>query len=105
MADIDATTIRSHGDAAMAAIRQLDHDDIDLVKQQLNVALMQLIAMRDALIAARRAGGPCDEWLSRTNAIISVLFGTEYPLAGLKQQRVTETREALERLLAEKAVH
>ena len=103
--DHHATLIRGHGDAAMAALLQLDGGEITVVKQQINVALLQLIAMRDALIAARREGGGCNHWLQSTNAIISVLFGTEYPLAGLKQKRVDEGRNALQQLLNEETVN
>lgn len=55
--------------------------------------------MRDALIKARREGKSCDEWLRRSNAILSSIFGTEFPLGGLQWKRATETRDALSKLL------
>lgn len=91
--------IRAYGDVAMAAINQLDTADIKEAKKRLALALERLVSMRDALIKARREGKSCDEWLRRSNAILSSIFGTEFPLGGLQWKRVTETRDALSKLL------
>ncbi|MGH6681494.1 MAG: hypothetical protein ACREDL_21765 [Bradyrhizobium sp.] len=91
--------IRAYGDVTMAAINQLDTADINEAKKQLALAVERLVGMRDALITARREGQSCDEWVRRTNAVLSSIFGTEFPLGGLQWKRVTETREALSELL------
>src|SRR5881275_1943844 len=48
-----------------------------------------------ALIEVGRAGQSYGDWLPRTNATLSSLFGTEFPKAGLQWKRVCEGREAL----------
>jgi hypothetical protein len=96
--------VRAFGDVAMAAINQLDTADIGDAKKQLALAIERLVGMRDALIEARREDQPCDEWLRRTNAILSSIFGTEFPLGGLQWKRATETRQALAKLLQQPQV-
>ncbi|HEY7302366.1 MAG TPA: hypothetical protein VH684_31100 [Xanthobacteraceae bacterium] len=59
----------------------------------------RLVTMRNDLIAARRLGSPCEAELQQINAIISSIFGVEFPSEGLQWQRVCDTREALRRLL------
>ncbi|HEU5019949.1 MAG TPA: hypothetical protein VFT69_18470 [Pseudolabrys sp.] len=103
MAELDLH-VRAYGDVAMAAINQLDTADADAAKKQLALVVERLAGMRDALIEARREGQACDEWLRRTNAILSSIFGTEFPLGGLQWKRVTETRAALGKLLQQPRV-
>jgi hypothetical protein len=55
--------------------------------------------VRDQLIAARRAGAPCSEELRRTNAILSSVFGIEFPISGRQWTRVCEARNALKDML------
>ena len=89
------TNIGDRVAAATAAIHQLDHPDVDEAKKRLERVLETIVALRDTLIAATRAGEPVHDKLRRTNAVLSTIFGTEYPLGGLQWKRVTEAREAL----------
>jgi len=44
-------------------------------------------------------GQPCGEELRRTNAILSSVFGIEYPIGGHQWTRVCEARNALKDML------
>ncbi|HEY7663810.1 MAG TPA: hypothetical protein VH934_11875 [Xanthobacteraceae bacterium] len=96
---LPSSDIRKAGERALARLDGLQSDGSVETKQQLNEALQLLVAMRDGLIESRRAGAPVDEWLSRTNGILSSLFGTEFPKGGLQWKRVCESRERLRDLL------
>ena len=91
--------VRAHGEVALGTLDGLQADGSAETKKQLDEALRQLVVMRDKLIKADREGRPADDWLARTNGIISSLFGTEFPKGGLQWQRVCESREALRALL------
>ena len=91
--------IRAHGEAALNELDQLQSGGSVETKKRLDEIIQRLIAMRDALIEAGRAGQSCGDGLPRTNAILSSLFGTEFPKAGLQWKRVCESREALRNLL------
>jgi hypothetical protein len=64
------------------------------VNSKLADVVRRFVAMRDELIAAQRAGAACGEELSRVNAILSSIFGMEFPSEGLQWQRVCDTRDA-----------
>lgn len=91
--------IQAHGEAALKGLNELPGQDNSETRKKLLEITQQLVRMRDALIAQRRAGENVDYFLTRTNAILSSLFGTEFPVNGFNKKRVDETRYALERLL------
>src|SRR3546814_16173467 len=46
-----------------------------------------------------RHGRSCQNWLSRTNEVISCAYGTAFPVGGLQQRRIEQPQDALQRLL------
>jgi hypothetical protein len=91
--------VRAFGETALERLDQLQPDGSTQTKQQLDEALRLLVRMRDGLITSGRTGQPVDDWLSRTNVILSALFGTEFPKGGLQWKRVCESRDDLRSLL------
>lgn len=97
MADARAL-VRDHGEAASALLDQLSPSDPE-GNRKLSEITRHFGLMRDDLILAQRAGEDCREPLARINAIISAMFGLEFPSSGLQWQRVCETRDGLRLLL------
>jgi hypothetical protein len=92
--------IRKRGEEALAALQELpDSKPVDIMKQRLDDAIAALVQMRNELIDARRKGENIGEWLPRTNAILSTIYGTEFPVGGLNVQRIEEARAALHDLI------
>lgn len=61
-----------------------------------------LVRLRDALIDRRRAGdAQAAERLEHVNRALSIAFGAEYPLVGVRRQRIEATRDQLRTLLGE----
>lgn len=88
----------THGAAALAQLQSLAPSDSETDKKMGEI-MRCLVALRDNLILAKRAGIVCAEELQKMNAIISSIFGMEFPSEGLQWQRVCDTREALCELL------
>lgn len=99
---ISAVDVRScianHGRTALAELDSLSPADPDSGRK-LSEVMRQFVSMRDELIAAQRHGASCRTELQRNNALISSMFGVEFPVAGLQWQRVCDTRDALRQLL------
>lgn len=76
----------------LAAERPSDHF------QPMSDAVRKLIALRDELITRHRAGGAtfADPRLQQLNAVISVAIGAQFPMVGIKWDRVEQTRDALQ---------
>jgi hypothetical protein len=91
--------VRADADAILAAFNQLSLEEGPRTGREIADIVQQLVHVRDELIAAQRAGTPCGEWLQRVNAIISTIFGTEFPVGGLQWKRVCEAREALKKMI------
>jgi hypothetical protein len=92
-------------DAGAAALAALDHalaDRPDKIYGDLANAVRALVRLRDALIIERRRDGPhaVGDRLERVNAILSVVSGGEYPLEGVRRERLEQARGELARLLA-----
>lgn len=92
------SSARNHALTAFRVLGELSSGDCE-ANPKLSDAMHQLIAMRNELIDARRAGEPCVDALRASNAIISSIFGVEFPSAGLQWQRVCDTRQALQNLI------
>lgn len=100
-----AERIRRRASAALQLLDSLPHEDNPETRKRLAEVIDELVRMRDELIAAGRAGEACEELLGRTNAALSSIFGTEFPVHGLQWKRVCETREAIRRWLDAAAIH
>lgn len=84
---------------AIAALDRALHERPDTLYDDLTRAARCLVALRDALIADRRAGLPeADAHLQRANALLSLVVGGEYPVAGLHRDRLQQARDGLDRL-------
>ncbi|HEY0522897.1 MAG TPA: hypothetical protein VGD08_05875 [Stellaceae bacterium] len=84
---------------ALSALDRATKDRADHVYDDLVEATRCLVRLRDELIGRRRKGEDVREALDRTNAVLSAVTGAEYPLAGVKRERIKKARDALESLL------
>jgi hypothetical protein len=95
---VDDATCRK---AVKALERALD-DRPDRIYEDMAEAVRCLVRFRDELIEQRRAepGNPrARDRLGRVNAILSVVVGGEYPLIGIREDRVRQARDELAKLL------
>lgn len=84
---------------AVAALDRALHERPDQLYGDLAHAVRCLVALRDALIADGRAGAPdAGNRLQRANALLSLVVGGEYPVAGLHRDRLQQARDGLDRL-------
>jgi hypothetical protein len=84
---------------AAALLDQLCGDGPPGTSECLGDVVTRLVHLRDQLIAARRANTPRGEELRRINAILSLVFGIEYPMGGRQWTRLCEARDALKDML------
>ena len=82
-------------EAAVAAVDRALREDTRLVYDDLADAVRHIVRLRDGLIVAVRHGEPDRERLSRVNAILSQIVGAEYPLDGIRRERIKKVREQL----------
>ncbi len=97
--------INRRAGAALHILDNLPHEDSPETRRRLAEAIDDLVRLRDELIAAQRAGAPCRDPLRAANAVLSSIFGTEFPVHGLQWKRVCETRDAIRRWLDGSTVH
>lgn len=93
--------ICAHGYAALAELEKLAAETSPQTGEGLAEIARHLVTLRDELIIAQRAGTPCVEWLKRTNAISSSIFGTEFPVNGFHWKCACETRDALRQTMSD----
>ena len=79
---------------AAAALERALQDQPDKIYDDLAEAVRCLVQLRDELMTEQRAEGRRDR-LDRCNAILSMVVGGEYPLAGVRRERVQKAREEL----------
>ena len=92
--------VRDHGTQIARRLEQLPAHDSPETRQELAGIIRELVRMRDDLIEARRKGEDCESTLRAVNAVLSCIFGVEFPVAGLQWERLNETRSGLKQLLA-----
>ncbi len=97
--------IRRRAGAALHILDSLPHEGSPETRKRLAEAIEHLVRLRDELIAAEHAGNRCEEPLRAANAMLSSIFGTEFPVHGLQWKRVCETRDAIRRWLDGTLVH
>ena len=73
----------------------------DKIYHDLAEAVRCLVLLRTELTARRREGEPGDR-LERCNAVLSMVIGGEYPLAGLGRDRLHKASDELASLLDER---
>src|SRR4051794_38338061 len=89
--------------AAEAALQRLDHilaERPHEVHEDLSEAVRGIVAIRDDLIRRLRADGGGRDLLDRTNMLVSIAVGAEFPVTGLHWDRIEKTRDGLRELLA-----
>lgn len=82
-------------DAAIAAYDRVLADEPTLSHQALAEATQAVVRLRDALIARGRATGDVPDALAAVNAIVSLAWAAQMPVAGVRRDRMEQTREAL----------
>ena len=87
--------------AAVAALDRALDDRPDMIYHDLAAVVRCLVKLRIELTAARREGEPGDR-LERCNAILSMVIGGEYPLAGIRRDRLQRARVELASLIGER---
>lgn len=92
-------TVRDIGEPALAALDGIDVEQQSQADPALDKVMQRLVRLRDVLIAQRREGQDCDEWLTRINRVLSGIFGVEYPVGGIQWQRIAEARDDLRDML------
>lgn len=88
----------THGAGALAQLQALSPSDSE-TNSKMGEVMRCFVALRDNLILAKRAGIACEKELQEMNAIMSSIFGMEFPSEGLQWQRVCDTRDAFCELL------
>ena len=86
---------------ALEAFECVVADRPNLTPEALTAAVRHVIVLRDALIAERRDGnfGPRrQQLLDRTNSILSLSASSEFPIFGVRWERITAVRDALRQL-------
>ena len=84
--------------AAVAALDRALADRPDQIYHDLAEVVRCLVQLRAELTARLRDGEP-DYRLERCNAVLSMVIGGEYPLAGLRRDRMQKARDELATLL------
>ena len=95
---------REHCRRALSVLDRVLEESPERMAGELPEAVRALVWLRDRLIELRRADPGSREVearLGRTNAILSVVTGGEYPLVGVRRQRIVEARDALAELAEE----
>lgn len=84
--------------AAIAALDRALEDRPDKVYDDLAQVVRCLVQLRAELTAKQREGAPGAP-LERCNAVLSMVVGGEYPLAGIRRERLQKARDELASLL------
>jgi hypothetical protein len=88
--------------AALAALDRVLEQRPDALQDELKDAIRCLVQLRSELTAEHRLDrndAKARQRLDRTNAVLSVLIGGEYPLVGVRWSRIKQAREDLTKLL------
>jgi hypothetical protein len=89
------------------AVAKLDHvlrSHPAEIAQELTDAVRCVVMLRDNMIERRDRGGRSperDRRLGQVNAVISAIVAGEFPLMGVRWQRIEGARDLLRRILAE----
>jgi hypothetical protein len=90
---------RDEVEAAVAAVDHALSEDADHIYDDLAAAVRHVVRLRDGMIAERRRGDAIGDRLGRVNSILSQMVAAEYPLDGIRRERIQKVREQLVSLL------
>ena len=80
--------------AAVAALDRALDDRPDKICHDLAEAVRYVVGLRTELTAGRREGELTDR-LERCNSVLSIVIGGEYPLVGIRRDRLQKARDEL----------
>ena len=83
-----------------------NHESVGEISGRFSVAVRSVVHLRNGITAANRAGTalPGTPSLDHVNALISLMAGIEYPLAGIHWSRIQRVRDDLTQMLAAQQV-
>jgi hypothetical protein len=87
---------------AREAISRLEHvldRGADVSHAEIQAATLSVIAFRDRALAKHREGTASEACLKRANQLLSLAYGSEFPLSGLHRDRFEQTRDGMRGLL------
>ena len=87
--------------AAIAALDRALDERPDMIYHDLAEVVRCLVQLRTELTTARREGEPGDR-LEGCNATLSMVIDGEYPLAGIRRDRLKRARVELASLIGER---
>ncbi|WP_139257625.1 hypothetical protein [Natronohydrobacter thiooxidans] len=93
------TELRRHAAEAISRLREAMNKGGDLPHAEMSHAISHVIALRNRMLEAYRDGALARDLLDRANALTSLAYGTEFPLAGVHADRIEQTCQALNELL------
>jgi hypothetical protein len=88
--------------AACAAFDAIVGRRPDVTHESLAAAVRLIVALRDSLVDERRSGRfdpGRQELLDRVNAVLSLAASAEFPLAGVRWERILAIRKEMHALL------
>jgi len=91
---------------AHEAFERVIDDRPHLTPEKLTAAVRHVIEFRDTLIAERRSGefgARRQTLLDRTNSLLSLSTSAEFPLTGVRWERITAVRDALKALAGDES--
>lgn len=88
-------------DKTIEALDEVLVERPEKVYQEIDDATRCLVMVRNCLISQKRKGVAVEGTLAKVNSLMSMLVGGEYPLVGVRKERVVAVREGLRGVNAE----
>jgi hypothetical protein len=95
--------LRAQAQGAEARLERIIAEDPEPLSEAFSDVVRRLVRLRDELIDHRRRGVMDEvppDWLDRTNAVLSLLVGAEYPVKAFHWDNICQARDALREMLA-----
>ena len=91
--------VKARYDDALRSLDELLADRPPVVYDAIERATVDVVAVRDELIEAARAGNTDHgDALRRVNALLSLIVSAEFPLGGVRWKRIQSARDDLAKL-------